>query len=390
MTASNQPLTCYIIAGEVSGDRLGAGMMRELKAKHPGIRFAGVGGPQMEAEGLLSLFPYNDLALMGFAEVLPKAMQLMSRIGRVVEHIEFKRPDIIVTIDSPGFNFRVVKKAKKNGIKAKFVHVVAPTVWAYKEKRAKECAELFDHMLVLLPFEPPYFEKVGLPTTFIGHPSVAEGQHAGNGAAFRKRHHITDDQTIIALLPGSRKNEVTRHIGLMSQVMNEIAEKPSDIVLVSSAPPHLRDMMAEFFMTSPHRNVLLFTHEDKMDAFAAADVALVKSGTVSLEMAYANTPMVVMYKVNALTAMIVKKLIKVPYVSLINILLKRQVIPEYLQENATVEKIASHVKQLLENPKEQQEQVAGFNEAVQMLRKASAKPTSEAAQIISDIARSSE
>lgn len=377
--------SCYIIAGEVSGDRLGAGIMRELKALNPDIRFAGVGGPMMQAEGLSSLFAYDELALMGFAEILPKLFHLLGRIESTVENIAFKRPDMIVTIDSPGFNFRVVEKARKANIPGKYVHVVAPTVWAYKEKRAQKCAKLFDHMLVLLPFEPPYFEKVGLPATFIGHPTVAKNQPAGDGAAFRKRHRIPADRKVIALLPGSRINEVKRHIALMAQVMDEVAREFPDPIIISSAPPHIREMLSEFFQVSPYRNILTFKPEEKMDAFSAADVALVKSGTVSLEMAYAGTPMVVMYKVSAITAWMVKHMIKIPYVSLINILLKQMVIPEYLQHDATVDKLSKHLNMLLRSQNECQAQKDAFKKAVQMLRKEHSSPAKEAALIIQHI-----
>ena len=377
--------TCYIIAGEVSGDRLGAGIMRELKASNPNIRFFGVGGPMMEAEGLSSLFPYEELAVMGFLEILPKALHLMARIDYVVDNIQLKKPDVVVTIDSPGFNFRVVKKARKRDIASQFIHVVAPTVWAYKEKRAAACAQLFDHMLVLLPFEPPYFEKHGLPATFIGHPTVAASRPSGDGEAFRRRHHIGEDRTIIALLPGSRDNEIKRHMALMSQVVDEVASEFPDPVIVSSAPPHIRHALQHYFAHSPYRNILVFDAEDKMDAFAAADVALVKSGTVSLEVAYAGTPMVVMYKANAITAEIVRLLIKVPYVSLVNILLGQLVIPEFLQQDATVEKLSNQLKALLRDTNEQQAQQAAFKRAVSMLRKSDAHPAVEAAQIIQTI-----
>lgn len=378
--------TCYIIAGEVSGDRLGAGIMRQLRALHPEMIFSGIGGPQMQAQGLRSAFDYSELALMGFAEILPKALHLLGRINSTVEDIEVKQPDVVVTIDSPGFNFRVVEKAKKQGIRTKFIHVVAPTVWAYKEKRAATCAKLFDHLLVLLPFEPPYFEKVGLPTTFIGHPTVSAEQYAGDGESFRKRHHIRPNQTVIALLPGSRENEVKRHMSLMGAVMDNIAQRHPDLVMISSVPRHMRVTLNEYFMTSPHRSILTFNAHEKMDAFAAADVALVKSGTVSLEMAYAGTAMVVMYKLNALTAWIIRRMIKTPFASLVNIILGKPVIPEYIQQDATVENLTRHLNQLLENADERQAQQRAFKDAIHMLQKNDSQPHQEAAQIISKMA----
>lgn len=374
--------TIYIIAGEVSGDRLGAGIMRELKSRLPEVRFAGIGGPMMQAEGLSSLFDYSELALMGFAEVLPKAFHFLGRIDATVEDIDLKNPAMVITIDSPGFCTRVVKKARKHRLKATFLHVVAPTVWAYKEKRAEKFAKLFDHLMVILPFEPPYFEKVGLATTFIGHPSVAVDKQRGDGAAFRKKYHLSDARKVIALLPGSRENEVKRHLSIMSGTIDLLAQDFPNLVLVSSAPPHIQAMLREYFMTSPYRNILLLRDDEKMDAFAAADVALVKSGTVSLEMAYARTPMVVMYKVNKITAWIVKRMIKLPYVSLVNVIQHQHVIPEFLQENATSEKLSEALKKILISEQESRKQIEAFDDTVNKLRRDDALPAQIAAQKI--------
>jgi lipid-A-disaccharide synthase len=361
----NKPLHIYLIAGESSGDKLAAGMMRELKALNENIEFSGIGGPEMQAEGLTSLFPYNELALMGFAEILPKLFQLMGRIGLTVEDIQNKRPDMLITVDSPGFNFRVVTKLKEQNFNTKYVHAVAPTVWAYKPERAKKCAALFDHMLVLLPFEPPYFEREGLKTTYIGHPSVWHGVAKGDGAAFRARHKIDQNTKVIALLPGSRENEIKRHMWLMSQVINEITIKHRQApIIVSAAPEHVRVVMTEYFSSSPFRNILVFDAREKMDALAAANVALVKSGTVTLEVAHAGTPMVVMYRVNQITAWIVRRLIKIPQVSLINILQNQAVMPEFLQENATVKNLSAALEALIESPTQQQFQRTQFAEAI--------------------------
>ncbi|MGE0753968.1 MAG: lipid-A-disaccharide synthase, partial [Alphaproteobacteria bacterium] len=191
--ASVKPLVVYIIAGEASGDFLGGQLMQSLKEKagRP-VKFHGVGGDKMAAHGLTSRFPYHELSLMGFIEILPYAYNLMSRIDTVVEDIRERSPDVVITIDSPGFCFRVVKKLREEKMRCKFIHYVAPTVWAYKPERAEKCAALFDHMLVLLPFEPPYFTSKGLPCTFVGHPVVAETQ-PGNGADFRNKYEIVPE-----------------------------------------------------------------------------------------------------------------------------------------------------------------------------------------------------
>ncbi len=365
----SKPLRVYVIAGESSGDRLGAGIMRELRNAHPNIEFNGIGGPDMEAEGLNSLFPYHELSLMGFAEILPKMLHLLGRIGLTVDDISNKQPDILLTIDSPGFTFRVVKKLREQGLKTSYIHAVAPTVWAYKPERAKKCASLFDHMLVLLPFEPPYFEKEGLHTSFIGHPTVWSGLPNADGAAFRARHKIEPSTPVIAVLPGSRENEIRRHMWLMSQAVNQVAIQNNQApVLVSAAPEHVRVMMTEYFSSSPFRNILVFDAKEKMDALAAANVALVKSGTVTLDVARAGTPMIVMYKVNPMTAWLLRRLINISHVSLINILQNQIVIPEFLQENATVQKLSSALLQLLQSPDQQRFQREQFVDAIRKMQ----------------------
>src|SRR5579884_2215300 len=209
---ASKQLSVYIIAGEHSGDLIGAHLMqslREQSTRH--IQFYGVGGDRMAAEGIESLFPYYELSMMGFVEILPYVFNMAVRISQTVDDILAKKPNMIITIDSPGFCFRVVERLRKENLAAHYIHYVAPTVWAYKPERAAKCAKLYDHMLVLLPFEPPYFEKVKLPCTWVGHPVIAETM-AGNAQAFRKKYEIADSTTVFTLLPGSRKGEVERHM----------------------------------------------------------------------------------------------------------------------------------------------------------------------------------
>lgn len=360
----------YVIAGESSGDKIAGGIMRAMREARPDVEFYGIGGPEMLKAGLKqSLFPFEELSLMGFAEILPKMYHLLARIGSTVDDVQYKQPDIIMTVDSPGFTFRVVRKLRELNVKSTFVHVVAPTVWAYKPERAQKCAKLFDHMLVLLPFEPPYFEKEGLKTTYIGHPTVWKGNPEGNGKAFRERHRIAPDTPIFALLPGSRENEIKRHMWLMSQAINQLSLKHKFApIIVSVAAEHTRAMMTEFFASSPFRNILVFDTAEKMDALAAANIALVKSGTITLEVAYAGTPMIVTYRVHPISAWIVRKLINISQVSLINILQNTEVIPEFLQENATVPNLSKALEALWTSPEQQQFQRAQFAQAIDKLQ----------------------
>ncbi len=255
----------------------------------------------METEGLKSLFPYYELSMMGFIEILPYIFNLMARIQSTVEDISAKHPDAVITIDSPGFCFRVVDKLRKEKLKTKFVHYVAPSVWAYKPERARKCARLFDHLLALLPFEPPYFEKVGLRCTWVGHPVVAETS-IGDGAAFRRKYEIPDQTPLFTLLPGSRKGEVERHMPVFAKAITLLAGQVPDLAIAVAVPKNVISLIAPYFKECPFRAVITSNEQDKKDAIAASNIAIVKSGTVALEVAMAGVPMVIAYRVNAISA----------------------------------------------------------------------------------------
>lgn len=365
--AGDQPLVVYIIAGEASGDFLGAKLMQSLKrqAGRP-VQFHGVGGNKMEAEGLTSRFPYHELSMMGFVEILPYAFNLMARIDITVDDIRTRKPDVVITIDSPGFCFRVVKKLRSERLDCKFIHYVAPTVWAYKPERAEKCAALFDHMIVLLPFEPPYFTRVGLGCTFVGHPVVAETL-SGDGNTFREKYEIPVDKPLFCILPGSRKGEVERHMPIFGRAVTLLARRFHDPAMAVVVPRHVVNFVTEHFKGCPFRTVITSEEADKYNAMAAANLAIVKSGTVALEVAKNKTPMVVSYRVNPLSAWMVKRMSLTRYVNLINILLKRQAIPELLQEHCTPFMIAQAAEHILSNPNVQQSQIDATSEALARL-----------------------
>ncbi len=382
MTAAT-PLKIYLIAGEASGDVLGAHVMRALKSQsvRP-IIFYGVGGEKMAAEGLVSLFPYYELSMMGFIEILPYIFNLSARINLTVDDILAKQPDTVVTIDSPGFCFRVVKKLRKENLKAKFVHYVAPTVWAYKPQRAQKCAQLFDHLLCLLPFEPPYFEKVGLPCTWVGHPVVAETA-IGDGAAFRKKYDIAAETTLFCLLPGSRKGEVERHMPVFAKAISMIAAQTPDLAIAAAVPKNVMGFIAPYFENCPFRAVITADEEDKKNALAGADLALVKSGTVALEVAMAGAPMLIAYRVNPISAWCFRRMSLTRYVNLVNILKGKEVIPELLQEQCTPLLIANAAAHLLSSPEQRQLQKKQSASALaQLLPPGNERPSDIAARAI--------
>lgn len=372
----------YLIAGEPSGDLLGARLMRSIKeqTKTP-VYFAGIGGEKMRAEGLRSLFPYLELAHMGLAEIIPHLFKLIARIDQTVADIKTKSPAVIITIDSPGFCKRVVRKLRKDGFESNYVHYVAPSVWAWRPERAKVCAELFDHLLCLLPFEPPLFEKEGLAASFVGHTVVTEYKK-GDGAAFRKRYDIADDVPIFSLFPGSRNGEIQRHMPIFARTVTLLAETRPNLAIVVPVPKHVLDKVRPYFENCPFRAIVTTNEADKFDGLAASKLAIVKSGTVSLEVAASGTPMVVAYRVNRLSAFIFSRLRKINLVTIANILLGREVIPELLQDDCNPTMIASAASQLLNNPVAAQEQVEATNQAIAMLHPTNKTPSTLAADVV--------
>jgi lipid-A-disaccharide synthase len=355
-----RPPLIYLIAGEASGDALGAGLMRSLRAAQPGIRFAGIGGEAMQREDLRSLFPCSDLSIMGFLEVVPHIPALLKRLRETALDIVAKQPAVIVTIDSPGFNFRLAQalKAKAETARIKRIHYVAPSVWAYKPSRARKTALLFDALLALLPFEPPYFEKEGLKTTFVGHPVLWQTCKS-EPSLFRARHFIGADTPLLLILPGSRTGEVERHL----PVFLEAAKDLPDYKVVILASPQVRNGI-EGAVTS---QMLVVDIAEKQDSFAAATIALSKSGTITLELASAGVPTVVAHKVSALSAWLIRRMALIPFVSLVNIVARKEILPELLQERCTSKRIAQELKRVAQ-PDIMLEQRQQCLEALEMLR----------------------
>ncbi len=350
----------YLIAGEASGDMLGAGLMRALKAECPELRFAGIGGEGMQREGLTSLFPYSALSVMGFWEVVPHIPKFLQFLRQAVQDIIAKKPDVIVTIDSPGFNFRLTAMLKQHPVTAsiKRIHYVAPSVWAYKPGRARKTAQLFDMLLALLPFEPPYFEREGLKTIFVGHPVLWE-PYKGDGDAFRVRHGIAQDEKMLLLLPGSRPGEVKRHLPIFLAAAEAMKGFRTVILAASQVKSLIREIVP------PEYNVCGI--EEKKDAFAAATLALSKSGTVTLELAVAGVPMVVAHTVSPLSAWLIRRMIRVKYASLVNIAVNTEVVPEQMQERCNVVEISKALT-VLSTPAAMKQQQEACVHAISTLR----------------------
>ncbi len=385
MTNNNAQPLVYLIAGELSGDLLGGRLMQALSEKTDAeLRFAGVGGDNMTAQGLHSLFPMSELSVMGIAEVLPKIPKLLGRINQVVDDVERCRPDIVISIDAPDFSFRVGKRLKGMGIP--LVHYVAPTVWAWRPGRAAKIAKFLDHLLCLFPFEPPYFERVGLSASFVGHSVIESTATQADGPDFRKQHGISPETPVLAVLPGSRFGEVTRHLPVFKETVQKLQGQFADLQLLCVTTGPVARIVRDELASWPVPCHVTEDPAQKYNAMAAADVALAASGTVALELGVVGTPTVIAYQVNWLTAWIGRRLVKARYASLINILLDREIMPERLIENCRPDLLAPEIARLLSNPDAREAQKSAFKQALAKLSGGPEEsPSQKAAQIILDL-----
>lgn len=341
----------FVIAGEASGDKLGAALMAGLKQLAPAVTFEGIGGPLMEAEGLSSRFPMEDLSVMGLMEVLPKYRHLKRRIAETAEAICANPPDAVITIDSPDFCLRVLRAARAVRPDLRTIHYVAPSVWAWRPGRAAKMAEVVDHVLALLPFEPPYMEAAGMTCDFVGHPVVAEPRASALEAeAFRETHMIGPDQPLVLCLPGSRAGEVKRLGPRFDEALMRLRDREPGLRVVLPTVRGVAPMVREMTARWPVAPIVVEETADKRAAFAAADLALAASGTVSLELAASRTPMVIAYDMAWLSRLIIGRLLKVDTVTLVNLVSETRAIPEFLGARCEPGPIAAALFDLIENP----------------------------------------
>jgi lipid-A-disaccharide synthase len=370
----------FLIAGEPSGDVLGARLMAALRERTQGaVRFAGVGGEGMEAAGLKSLVPIRDLAVMGVAEVLPKARRIFRRVNETVAGVLAVKPDVVVTIDSSGFTWRVAERLRRRGERVPLIHYVAPMVWAWRAGRARRMARWYDHLMALLPFEPPLFHAVGLACTYVGHPVVESGADRGDGASFRRRYGIAAGATVIAMLPGSRRGEVHRLLPIFQATVERLRHRYADLhAVIPTVATVFDDVSAAVKGWSVPTTVVRGTGL-KYDAFAASNAALAASGTVTLEVALAQLPMVVAYRVNSATHAVVSRIVKVRYVNLINLILDRPAVPELLQGVCTPERLAAELTHLLDDRLARERQLEACREGLERLGSGGLSPGLRAA-----------
>ena len=369
-------LRVFLIAGEPSGDRLGAALMAGLRALHADVVFSGVGGALMQAQGLHSLFPMEELSVMGIAEVLPKYRQLKRRIAQTAEAALAASPSVMISIDSPDFCLRVAKRVKAQRPDLPTVHYVAPSVWAWRPKRAGKMARVIDHVLALLPFEPPLMRAAGMSCDFVGHPVVAEAL-----ATPEERALMAGEGPLILALPGSRRGEVTRLAPVIAEVLAQIKVVYPAARVALPTVRGVADLVTDLSRDWPIVPQIIQDPALKRAAFAAADVAIAASGTVSLELAANGCPMVIAYDMHPLTLWLMRRAALIDTVTLVNLVSQTRVVPEFIGANCRADLIAPAVLALLQGAGDQQ---AAMALTMQRLGQDGTPPGLRAAQSVLD------
>lgn len=372
-----------IVCGEPSGDALGAQLISGIKQlAGDRVRFTGVGGLAMAREGVQSLYPLDATAVMGLREVVPAIPAILRRVNLAVKFAVQTRPDAVVVIDSPDFTHRVAQGIKKRAPSIRTVDYVAPQVWASRAYRAKKMARYFDLVLALFPFEVPFFEKYGLKARFVGHPVIERTKKIGNGDALRAKFGIGQETPVLGLLPGSRTSEIRFILPVFRAAIEILSRKIPGLVTMLPTVPHVVDKVRGATGNWPTPLYIIEADTDKYAAFDAVDVALAASGTVTAELALAHTPMVVAYRVGWLTFFLSKYLMTVKHITLINILLGREAVPEFLQSDCRPEKLADAVAHLFADEQARAEQIDAMKEFGRLLGEGEEVPSLRAAKAL--------
>ena len=345
---TDKQLTIALVAGETSGDILGAGLIRTLKKHHPNIKFVGIAGPLMQTEGCQAWYEMDELSVMGIVEVLGRLRRILAIRRDITKRLTDLKPDVFIGIDAPDFNLSLEGKLKQAGIKT--IHYVSPSVWAWKQKRVFKIKRNTNLILAFLPFEKAFYDKFDVPCRFIGHKMADDIPLEPDQTAMRQQLGIPVDCQCLALLPGSRHAEVTLLSEPFLKAAQLLRDKFHDLHIIvplvnSKRRAEFEQIKAEI---APELNLQLLDGHAR-EAMIASNAAILASGTVALECMLAKCPMVVGYKMKAFTFWLAKKLIKTPYVSLPNILAGKEIVPELLQHDCTPENIANHVLPFLED-----------------------------------------
>ena len=368
-----------IIAGETSGDALGADLMQALRQENSDAMITGIGGPKMTAMGLASIFPMSEIAVMGLKEILPRLPQLFKRVDEAVQHALASEPDVMVLIDSPEFNHRVAKRVKAKRPEAKIICYVAPHVWAWRRGRARKMRKYFDAVMAFLPFEPDVFEaNQGPPCHFVGHPIVDRLEALEPLPDFAKKYRLKAGDVPLAVLPGSRISEVNELVPVFGQVLRYLDGRIDNLRPIIPLVPHMADLVREKTAHWPGKPIYVENEADKFAAFSRARAALASSGTATMELALAGLPTVVAYNMGLMGDLLVR-IMPVPSVVLVNLILDAPAMPEFLQDRCDAKEIAPTMLRILEDDAvnaHYRNMLSGFRPA---MRSEGAKPANRAA-----------
>lgn len=369
----------FLIATEESGDRLGANLMKVLRQRLGGaVRFEGVGGQSMAREGLASLFPIEELSIMGFSAVLRQLPMILRRIRQTADAVTQASPDILVIIDSPDFTHRVARRVRARDPSLPIVDYVSPSVWAWRPGRAGAMRGYVDHVLALLPFEPEAYRRLhGPPCSYVGHPLVEQIDMLRPDADEQRRRH--GQPPVVLVLPGSRRGEISHHMAVFGETLG-LLDLPFEPVLPTM--PHLQDVIREGVKGWPAQPRIIVGEQEKKAAFRSAHAALVKSGTVTLELALAGVPMIAAYKVGAVEAWILRRAIRGSSVILANLVIGENVVPEFLQQDCTAAKLAPALRDILSDSPLRRRQTEAFAELDAIMSTGGQPPSARAADIV--------
>ncbi len=379
--------TIFMVAAEPSGDILGGRLMTALQGQTGGrITFAGIGGERMAAAGLASRVPLSALSLFGVLEVLPQAARILRLVRETADAVVAARPAAVVTIDSSGFNFRLARQLRAKGYRGPLIHYVAPQLWAWwRPAKARSLRAYYDRVLALFPFEPDFYRAHGIDCRFVGHPAIEEGFGAAPDPTFRSRHGIAAGARVLAVLPGSRGSEVKRLLPIFAEAVAMLAARVPGLHVVLPTVATVAGRIEEAVAGWRVPVAIIRDPRDKPAAFAESSAALAASGTVTLELALSGTPFVVGYRVNALTAWIVRRRVAVRFATIVNLLMDRAVAPELIQEACTPDRLVAALQPLLTDAAAGEEQRRDLATAVARLGLEGVPPSERAAAEVLDL-----
>jgi lipid-A-disaccharide synthase len=372
----------FLIATEESGDRLGANLMKVLRQRlGEAVRFEGVGGRAMAREGLASLFPIEELSIIGLAAVVKELPKILGLIKETAIAVTEASPDILVIIDSPDFTHRVAKRVRASDPRIPIVDYVSPSVWAWRPGRARAMLAYVDHVLALLPFEPEAYRRLrGPPCSYVGHPLTEQLSSLRPNANEARRR--AEPPPVLLVLPGSRRSEIRHHMAVFGQALGLLQEQGVAFELLLPTMPHLQEAILDALNGWPVQPQVVIGEQEKRAAFRIAHAALAKSGTVTLELALAGVPMVTAYRTGSVEAWILRRAIKVNSVILANLVIGENVVPEFLQQDCTPEKLAQALRDVLGETALRRKQLEAFTKLDWIMSTGDQPPSARAADIV--------